>query len=82
MDMDPTADALAAAICHGNEVAGPNNDGWKASGEDLNKDGWETSGEDASIPNTNSKRIYNKVGFRKRKICLSRHKKGQQKNNT
>ena len=39
MDMDTPADALADAIGHGNEVAGLNNDGGKAAGEDLNEDG-------------------------------------------
>ena len=41
MDMDPPADDLAAEIGHGNEVAGLNNDGGKASGEDLNEYGGE-----------------------------------------
>ena len=77
MDMDPPADALAAEIGHGNEVAGMNNDGGKAAGEDLNEDGEEAAGEEASLPNPNPKRIYNTVGFRKRNRCLSRHKKGQ-----
>ena len=36
METDPPADYLAAAIGHGNEVAGLNNDGGKTSGEDLN----------------------------------------------
>ena len=35
METDPPSDALAAAIGHGNEVSGLNNDGGKASGEDL-----------------------------------------------
>ena len=39
METDPPADDLAAAIGHGNEVAGLNNDGGKASGEELNEDG-------------------------------------------
>ena len=33
METDPPDDALAAAIGHGNEVAGLNNDEGKASGE-------------------------------------------------
>ena len=37
MVTDLPADALAAAIGHGNEVSGLNNDGGKASGEDLNE---------------------------------------------
>ena len=75
-ETDAPAGALAAAIGHVNEVAGLNNDGGKASGEDLNEDGGEVSGEEASLPNPRSKRIYNTVGFIKRKRCLSRHKKG------
>ena len=34
------------------------------------------------MPKANPKRIYNIVGFRKRKRCLSRHNKGQQKKKT
>ena len=47
----------------------------------MNEDGGEASGEEAILPNTNPKpkRIYNTVGFIKRKRCLNRHKKGQQK---
>ena len=44
MEMDPPDDALSAAIGHGNEVSGLNNDGGKASGEDLNEDRVEASG--------------------------------------
>ena len=36
--MDPPADDLAAAISHGNEVYGLNNDGGKTLGEELNED--------------------------------------------
>ena len=50
METYPPADNLAAAIGHGNEVAGPNIDGGKASGEELNEDGGEASGEEASLP--------------------------------
>ena len=39
MEIDPPADALAAEIGHGNEVSGLNNDGGKASREELNEDG-------------------------------------------
>ena len=82
METDLTAENLAATIGHGNEVDGLNNDGGKASGEELNEDEGEASGEVASLPNPKPKRIYNTVGFRKRKRCLSRHKKGQQKQTT
>ena len=82
METDPPADALADAISHGNEFAGPNIDGGKAEGEELNEDVGEASGEEASTPNTKTKRIYNTVGSSKSKICLSRHKKGQQKQTT
>ena len=82
MDTDPPADALVVAIGHGNEVAGLNNDGGKAAGEEMNEDLGRASGEEASLPKTNPKRIYNKVLFRNRKRCLSRHKKGQQKQTT
>ena len=44
METDPPADGLVAAIGHGNEVAGMNNDGGKASCEELNEDGGEASG--------------------------------------
>ena len=79
METDPPADNLAAAIVHGNEVSVLNNDGGKALGEDLNKDGGEASGGETSLPNPKPKIIYNTFGFRKRKRCLSRHKKRQQK---
>ena len=79
MDTDPPTDALAAAIGHGNEVAGLNNDGGKSAGEEPNEDEGEASDEEAILTNPNPKRIYNIFGFRKRKRCLSRHKKGQQK---
>ena len=79
MKTDTPADALVAAIGHGNEVVGLNNDGGKVSGDELNEDRGEASGEEASLPNPKPKRIYNTVGFRKRKRCLIRHKKGQQK---
>ena len=86
MKTDPPDDAIAAAIGHGNEVYGPNNDGGKASGEELNEDGGEASGEEAILPKPKPKpkpkSIYNTVGFRKRKRCISRHKKGQQKQKT
>ena len=68
MDTDPPADTLAAAIGHGNEVDGPNNDGGKSSGEDMNEYGGEEAGEEAILPNPKPKRIYNIVGFRKSKI--------------
>ena len=77
METYPPDEALAAAIGHGNKVAGLNNDGGKAAGEEPDEDGGEASGEEASLPKPNSKRIYNTVGFRKRKRFLSRHKKGQ-----
>ena len=73
---------LAAAIGHGDEVAGMNNDGGKASGEELNEDEGEALGEESSLPKAKPKRIYNTVGFRKRKRCLSRHKKGHKKQTT
>ena len=38
--------------------------------------------EEDSLPKPNPKRIYNTVGFIKRKRCLNRHKKGQQKQTT
>ena len=38
--------------------------------------------EEASPQKPKPKRIYNTVGFRKRNRCLSRHKKGQQKQTT
>ena len=79
METDPPDDALAAEIGHGNEVAGMNNDGWKAAEEELNKYEGEASGEEASLPNPRPKRIYNTVEFRKSKRCLSRYKKGQKK---
>ena len=82
METDPPAEDLAAAIGRGNEVAGLNNDEGEASGEELNEYGGEASEEKASLPDPNSKRIYNKVGFRRRKRCLSRHNKGQQKQTT
>ena len=82
MEMDPPADDLVAAIGHGNEVSGLNNDGGKAPGGELNEDGGKASGDEASLSKPNPKRIYNTVGFRKRKRCLSRHKKGQQKQTT
>ena len=82
METDPPADALAAAIGHGNKVFGLNNDVGKSSGEELNEYGGEASGEKASLPRPKPKRIYNTVGSRKRKMCLSRHKKGQQKQTT
>ena len=82
METDPPASALSDAIGHGNEVSGMYNDGGKASGEDLNENWGESSGEETSLPNPNPKRIYNTAGFRKRKRCLSRHKKGQQKQTT
>ena len=70
METDPSAVALGAGL---------NNDGGKASGEKLNDYGGEASGEEASLTKPKPKRIYNTVGFRKRKRCLIRHKKGQQK---
>ena len=45
METDPPDEALTAAIGHGNEVSGLNNDGGKASGEEMNEDGGEASGE-------------------------------------
>ena len=45
METDPPADAFAAEIEHWNEVAGMNNDGGKAAGEDLNEDGGGAAGE-------------------------------------
>ena len=52
MEKDPPADDIAATIGHGhgNEVAGMNDDGGKASGEELNEDGGDLSGEEASLP--------------------------------
>ena len=82
METYPPADNLAATIGHGNEFSGLNNYGGKASGEELNEDGGEAAGEEDSPPNTKPKRIYDIVGFRKRKRFLSRHKKGQQKQTT
>ena len=79
MKTDSPDDALAAAIGHGDEVARLNNYGRKAPGEDLNEYGWEASGEDDSLTKPNPKRVYYTVGFRKWNRCLSRHKKGQQK---
>ena len=38
MEMDPPAEALAAAIGHGNEASGLNNYGGKSAGEELNED--------------------------------------------
>ena len=46
MEIDPLDAALAAAIGYGNEAATLNNDGGKASGEDLNEDGGEEPGEE------------------------------------
>ena len=82
MDTDPPADSLAAAIGHGNEVAGMNNYGGNSEGYDLNEDGVEAAGQDTSLPNPKPKRIYNTFVFKKRDICLIRHKKGQQKQTT
>ena len=82
MDTDPPADAFVAAIGHRNEVAGPNSYGEKASRYEMNEYGGKAAGEEAILPEPNPKRIYNTVGFRKMKICLSRHKKGQQKQTT
>ena len=84
MDTDTPADALADTIGHGNEVAGLNNDGGKAAGEDKNEDGGEAPGKEASLPKPKPKpnRIYKTVVFRKMKRFLSRHKKGQQKQTT
>ena len=82
METDLPDDALAAAMGHGNEVAGMNNDGEKSSGEELNEDGGGASGEEDILPKPKPKRICNTVVFRKRKRCLSRHKKGQQKQTT
>ena len=61
METDPPAAALAAAIGHGNEVAGLNNYGRKEAGEELNEDGGEASGEEASLLKPIPKRIYNTV---------------------
>ena len=80
METDSPANALAAEIGHGNEVARLNNDGGTAAGEELNEYVGETAWEEASLPKPKPKRIYNKVGFRKRKICLIRHNKGPKKN--
>ena len=44
METDPPDDALAAAIGHGYEVAELNNDGGKASWEELNGYGGDASG--------------------------------------
>ena len=82
MDTDPPADALAAAIGHGNEVDGLNNDGGEAAGEELNEYGGEASGEESSLPNPKPNRIHNTVRFRKRERFLSRNKKGKQKQTT
>ena len=67
METDLPADYLAAAIGHGNEVAGLNNEGGRSSGEELNEDGGGASGLEASLPKQNTKRIYNTVRFIKRK---------------
>ena len=64
METDTSADALAAAIGHGNEVSGMNNYVGKEAGAELNVDGGEASGEEAILPKPNPKRIYNTVGFR------------------
>ena len=45
METDPPADAFAAAIGHGDEVAGMNNEEGKASWEELNEYGGEASGD-------------------------------------
>ena len=82
MDTDTPADTLAAEIGHENEVAGPNNDGGKASGEEPNEDGGEASGEEARFPKPKPKRIYNTVGLRKRKRFPRRHNKEKQKQTT
>ena len=82
MDMDPPDDALAAAIGHGNEVSGVNNDVGNSAGEDMNEYRGEESEEEASLPKPKSNRIYNTVGFRKRMRCISRHNKGKQKQKT
>ena len=50
MQTDPPADDLAAAIGHGNEFSGMNNDGGETSGEDLNEDRGEASVEEDSLP--------------------------------
>ena len=44
METDPPTDTLEAAIGHGNEVSGLNNNGGKASGEELNEDVGVVSG--------------------------------------
>ena len=59
-----------------------NNDGGKSEGEDINEDLGEASGEEASLPKPKPKKIYNTVEFSKSKICISTHKKRQQKENT
>ena len=82
METNSLSDAIASAIGHGGEVDGLNNDGGKASVEVLNEDGGEESGEEDSLSKPKPKMIYNTVGFRKRKRCLRRHKKGQQKQTT
>ena len=43
---------------------------------------YSSKGEEAIPTKPDPKRIYNTVGFRKRKRCLSRHKKGKQKQTT
>ena len=48
----------------------------------MNNDGGKASGEEASLPKPKPKMIYNTVGFIKSNRCLSRHKKGQQKQTT
>ena len=63
METDPPAEALEAAIGHGNEVAGINNDGGKASGEDLNEYGEEASGEEVCLPKPNAIVLYILFGF-------------------
>ena len=86
METNPPSDDLAATIGHGNEVSGLKNYGRKASGEDLNEYGGEASGEEASLqkskPKPKPKRVYNTVGFLKKKRCLIRHKKEKQKQTT
>ena len=79
METDPPDDSLVAAIGHVNKFSGLNNDGGKASGEELNEYRGGPSGEHDILSKQKPNRIYNTFGFRKRKICLIRHKKGKQK---
>ena len=57
METDLLDDALAAAIGHGNEVDGLNNDEAKAYGGDLNEDRGKASGEEDILTKLKPKMI-------------------------